>query len=42
MASRARPTAPETLTVVCAAVVESPRCRGVPVFILLLVLTVHV
>lgn len=42
IASRARPAAPETLTVVCVAVVERPRWRGVPVFILLLVLTVHV
>lgn len=42
IASRARAAAPETLTVVRVAVVERPRCRGVPVFILLLVLTVHV
>lgn len=31
-----------TLTVVCVAVIESPRCRGVSIFILLLVLTIHV
>lgn len=38
----ANSTTPGTLTVVCVAVVESPCCCGVAVFVLLLVLTVHV
>lgn len=32
----------KALTVVCVAVIETPRCRGVTIFILLLVLTIHV